>query len=118
MQKTLLQTIAACSGRYKRFMLEVKRTMHGLSMIKACSLGLTWIAWLGRPRWDGSAAQQLLRDDMAAGALEELGGPTALRNTRPEYMRFSLKVFTDHINQEKTRKLQKSFWMNNRSKRN
>ena len=73
---------------------------------------------LGRPRWDGSAAQQLLRDDMAAGALEELGGPTALRNTRSEYMRFSLKVFTDHINQEKTRKLQKSFWMNNRSKRN
>jgi hypothetical protein len=24
---------------------EVKRTMHGLSMIKACSLVLTWIAW-------------------------------------------------------------------------
>jgi hypothetical protein len=72
---------------------------------------------LGRPRWDGSAAQHFLRDDLAAGKLEELGGSKALHNTRPEYLRFSLKVFRDHVSQEKSRVRQKSYWMDKSRKK-
>jgi hypothetical protein len=72
---------------------------------------------LGGPRWDGSAAQHFLRDDLAAGKLEELGGSKALRNTQPEYLRFSLKVFRERVSQEKSRVRQKSYWMDKSRKK-
>jgi hypothetical protein len=38
--------------------------------------------------------------------------PKQLQMTRPEYMEFPLKVFSNDVNQVKSRRHQKSFWMN------
>jgi hypothetical protein len=65
----------------------------------------------GYPRWDGSAAQRLLKQDVAVGKHEELR-PKELRSTRIEYMQFPLKTFRDHIHQEKNSEHQKSYWLN------
>lgn len=65
----------------------------------------------GYPRWDGHAAQRYLKQDVAAGKHEAMS-PQELRKTRRAYMKFPLKVFTDHIHQEKNGRHQKSYWMN------
>jgi hypothetical protein len=65
----------------------------------------------GYPRWDGHPAQRLLKLDVAAGKHKELL-PKQLQLTRPEYMEFPLKVFSDHVNQAKSSRHQKSYWMN------
>jgi hypothetical protein len=63
----------------------------------------------GYPRWDGSAAQHLLRQDMKDG--RHVLKAKALRETREEYMEFPLKVLNDHIHQEKRALLGKSYWL-------
>jgi hypothetical protein len=65
----------------------------------------------GFPRWDGSAAQKLLKQDVSAGKHRELK-PKELQQTRDEYKPYPSKVFSDHICQEKTSRLAKSYWMN------
>ena len=53
----------------------------------------------GRPLWNGSAAQLLLRHDISEGVHDRM--PSGyLYLSRPEYAKFSLKVFREHIGQE------------------
>lgn len=53
----------------------------------------------GYPRWDGSDAQQLLREDVDAG-LTRSHDPKVLHQMRPAFQAFPLGVFRDHIHQE------------------
>ena len=55
----------------------------------------------GEPRWEGSAAERLLKDDIAAGKHKTMT-PMQLFHSRPEYQSgvFTLRVFRDHIYQE------------------
>jgi hypothetical protein len=53
----------------------------------------------GLPRWDGSAAMGLLKEDLANGQYI-VGQPKLLYKSRPEYQVFSLTVFRRHIHQE------------------
>jgi hypothetical protein len=53
----------------------------------------------GYPRWDGSTAQVLLKQDISAGSHEGIN-PKVFRLTREEYMAFPPKVFSDHLHQE------------------
>jgi hypothetical protein len=70
----------------------------------------------GYPRWDGSAAQQFLIQDIKEGQYVGIKAK-AFRETRPEYMQYPLKVFTDHIHQEKRALLEKSYWLNRKKKK-
>jgi hypothetical protein len=71
----------------------------------------------GHPRFDGSAAQRLLKQDVDNG--EDVGvKPMAFRNTRPEYEQFPLKVFRDHLSHERQRRVESSYWLNKRKKPN
>ena len=53
----------------------------------------------GEPRWEGSRAQELLREDMDDGIHDHLL-PAVFRAQRPEYQDFQLDTFRDHIYQE------------------
>ena len=53
----------------------------------------------GLPRWEGSRAQELLREDMDDEAHNE-HYPRDLRNTREECAVCPLEIFRDHICQE------------------
>jgi hypothetical protein len=63
----------------------------------------------GYPRWDGSAAQQLLIQDVKEG--RHVVKAKALQQTRAEYKDYPLKVFADHVHQEKRALLGKSYWL-------
>jgi hypothetical protein len=52
------------------------------------------------PRWEGSPAEKHLKADITAKIHERMK-PEDLRETRPEYLEFSLTVFRKHIHQEK-----------------
>jgi hypothetical protein len=54
----------------------------------------------GELRWDGSEAQQLLKQDVEQGRHLQLK-PRELRETREEYKVFGLRVFQKHIDQQK-----------------
>jgi len=58
---------------------------------------------LGKPRWEGSEAQSLLKEDMD-NSMHETMRPKALWNTREEYKKFELEVFRKHIDQETRRR--------------
>jgi hypothetical protein len=67
----------------------------------------------GYPRWDRSKAPACLKKDvteMLAGNL--IATPSQLHASNPEYRRFPLKVFIDHINQEKKSRSQSAYWIN------
>jgi hypothetical protein len=70
----------------------------------------------GYPRWDGSDAQRFLKEDMES-CLTNRFDPSVLRETRPEYKAFPLKVFRDHIYQEVRSKTGSSYWMNRSNKK-
>jgi hypothetical protein len=53
----------------------------------------------GEPRWDGSEAQRLLKEDVAAG-IHETMKPQQLYQTHPQYNDYSLAVFRGHLYQE------------------
>lgn len=56
----------------------------------------------GKPRWDGSDAQRLLKIDLANEKhLEEGYAPKKLWLSRPAYKLFGLTVFRKHIDQQK-----------------
>lgn len=67
----------------------------------------------GYPRWDKSNAPESLKKDvdaMLAGTL--IATPSQLHASNPEYSVFPLKVFINHINQEKKSRCQSSYWIN------
>jgi hypothetical protein len=51
------------------------------------------------PRWEGSEAQRLLKEDVSANR-HAATPPKQLYNSRPEYQDYPLKVFREHIYQE------------------
>ena len=53
----------------------------------------------GAPQWEGSEAQRLLKEDVAAGK-DEGKTPTQFRLTRPEYQVYSAEFIRGHIKQE------------------
>ena len=61
------------------------------------------------PEWNQSTAQTLLVQDIESGAAD-ISEPALLRQTRPEYMVYPLRVFRDHIYKEKTKKLSRAYW--------
>ena len=65
----------------------------------------------GVPRWDGSDAQRLLKQDFNEG--NHLVEPKVLHQSREEYKKFPLQVFRGHIDQEK--RLRK--WFSEREKK-
>jgi hypothetical protein len=54
----------------------------------------------GNPRWDGSAAQELLRHDVKEGLHKLYLRPMGFHASRPQYQEFTLEVFRNHIYQE------------------
>ena len=65
----------------------------------------------GHRRFDGSEAQRLLKHTFDNGEDEGLL-PKEIWLTRLEYQEFPLKVFRDHVSQERRRRYAKSFWLN------
>jgi hypothetical protein len=58
----------------------------------------------GEPRWEGSKAERLLRQDMDEGKHKAMK-PQLLYNARKEYYEhYPLKVFREHIYQEEKRR--------------
>jgi hypothetical protein len=55
----------------------------------------------GEPRWEGSQAQALLKQDTEMGRDLEFHRMRLLWLSRPEYQQFTRKVFLGHIDQEK-----------------
>jgi hypothetical protein len=55
----------------------------------------------GEPRWEGSQAQALLKQDIEMGRDLEFHRMRLLWLSRPEYQQFTRKVFLGHIDQEK-----------------
>lgn len=53
----------------------------------------------GEPRWEGSAAEAFLKQDVKKNK-HELMTPKEFYNSRPEYKAWSLKVIRKHIQQE------------------
>ena len=57
----------------------------------------------GVPQWEGSEAQRLLKEDVAAG--NHVGKtPTQFRLTRPEYQVYNAAFIGGHIKQEVKRR--------------
>jgi hypothetical protein len=69
----------------------------------------------GYPRWDGSDAERLLKEDADEGLTNSIK-PSDLHETRPEYQAFPLKTFRDHIHQENRSRTGKAYWMNRQQK--
>ena len=70
-----------------------------------------------KPRWDGSAAQRLLKEDMDEATNANLK-PLALRGTRTEYECFDKETFRKHVNQEKSSRKQSPYWSKKREDKN
>jgi len=76
-------------------------------------VGLETSKGCGYPRWQGSDAECLLKQDIDAGLHETLK-PNAHHQSRPEYKDFPLAVFCDHINQEKRSRKERPYWLNHK----
>jgi hypothetical protein len=64
----------------------------------------------GIPRWEGSLAEGLLKEDITNGLHKQVA-PKTLYNTREEYQLFTLDQFRGHIYQEiKRRKFITSYY--------
>jgi hypothetical protein len=64
----------------------------------------------GRPRWNGSAAERFLKEDIEEG-LHMTMKPAALYQTRQEYQVFALDVFRPHIHQEIRSSKGNAYWL-------
>jgi hypothetical protein len=53
----------------------------------------------GEPRWEGSEAERLLKEDFA-NAIQKTMKPSDFHKTRAEYQQYPLAVFRGHIYQE------------------
>jgi len=67
------------------------------------------------PRWPGSAAERLLKQDISDGHVENQK-PQTVWLSRPEYQVFPLSIFRKHIYQEGYKRQAKSYWMNRQKK--
>lgn len=67
-------------------------------------------------KWHHSPAKKLLHKDVLVAALMELT-PTQLHKTRPEYMAFDLKIFRNHLYQEKDAYRRRKFRMEKKASR-
>jgi hypothetical protein len=65
------------------------------------------------PIWHESVAKALLIGDIASGAIEGLQ-PAQVRQRRPEYQIYPLKVFRDFLHKEKTKPVIKAYWEHHR----
>jgi len=70
---------------------------------------------LGCPRWAGSAAEALLKQDIDNG-LNETMAPRDLRQSRQEHKAWPLKVFSDHIQQIKRSREESPCWAARRAR--
>lgn len=68
----------------------------------------------GYPQWQGSTAEQLLKNDMNAGK-DRMMTPINLHSERAEYQQFPLSVFRDHIHQERRNRLQRNYWLSRKN---
>jgi hypothetical protein len=62
------------------------------------------------PRWGGTIAEDLLRFDIDVGKHETMK-PREIQATRPEYSLYPLKVFRDHVQQERRARCERSYWL-------
>ena len=69
------------------------------------------------PRWDGSAAQRLLKEDMDEAANANLK-PLALRAKRAEHECFGKEMFRKHVHQEKSSRKQSPHWSKKKEDKN
>jgi hypothetical protein len=63
----------------------------------------------GYPRWNGSSAERLLKLDMDEGKHQQMT-TAELRATRPAFLLFPAKVFSDHVQQELRRRVERPYW--------
>lgn len=70
----------------------------------------------GYPRWEGSEAERLLKDDIANGRHEGLK-PLQFRLTRQCYQAFPAKVFRNHVEKEINKRRERSRWKNRKKRR-
>jgi hypothetical protein len=78
----------------------------------------SFLAASHKPRWDGSAAQRLLKKDMLDEATNANLKPATLQATRPEYACFDPKVFRKHVHQEKRSRLESPYWSKKKEDKN
>jgi hypothetical protein len=62
------------------------------------------------PRWGGTVAEDLLKIDIDEGKHETMK-PRELQATRPEYSLYPLKVFRDHVQQERRARCGRNYWL-------
>jgi hypothetical protein len=62
------------------------------------------------PRWGGTVAEGLLKIDIDTGKHETMK-PRELHATRPEYSLYPLKVFRDHVQQERRARCERNYWL-------
>jgi hypothetical protein len=67
--------------------------------------------------WDGSAAQQLLKQDVRNKRHERLT-PDLLHLARPEYLEFDYNKFRKHLHQELRTQTETPYWIYKRMKSN
>jgi hypothetical protein len=61
------------------------------------------------PPWHSSDARRLLLIDLANGTIAGMA-PSAIRQTRQEYMIYTLKKFRDNYNKERNKPTIKAYW--------
>ena len=66
--------------------------------------------------WDGSKAQEQLKEDMSNKYHEQLK-PKSLWQSRPEYQEFDLQKFRGHIHQELRRSRETNYWIVRKKKK-
>jgi len=67
-------------------------------------------------RWNGSAAQKLLLQDIAAGLHQGLK-PAQIWSSRPEYKCFDKKKFSNYLHHAANQEVEKAYWLFNNRKR-
>jgi len=69
----------------------------------------------GYPRWAGSEAQRLLKVDID-NRVHETMQTRHFYQTRPEYQQSPLKVFRNHIQQERRSRVETPYWAAKRAR--
>jgi hypothetical protein len=68
------------------------------------------------PRWQGSVAEQLLKQDIDNGRHINMK-PRELRESRLEYRPYPQTVFRDHIHQELRARMERPYWLARRKEK-
>jgi len=103
-----LSTARDIIKRQQRFADSDAAAFANNSSINAAAAATTTLR--GCPRWQGSAAERLLKEDIDAG-LHNTMPPGDLWFSRPEYHeQFPRDVFIKHIHQEKRSRIEGAYW--------